>query len=60
MDNLAWLKAQKRDPIHRKIMATRDNYVNDDMFYPDEATAGAVDKRKFLLKRLLENQEETI
>ena len=37
-------------------MATRDDYVNNDMFDQDEAIAAAVDKRKFLLKRLLEGQ----
>ena len=26
MDNLAWMKALKKDPIHKKIMATRDDY----------------------------------
>ena len=56
MDNLAWMKAQKKDPIHKKIMATRDEYVNNNMFDPDEAIAAAVKKRKFLLKRLLEDQ----
>ena len=33
-----------------------DDYVNNDMFDQDEAIAAAVDKRKFLLKRLLEDQ----
>ena len=56
MDNLAWMKALKKDPIHKKIMATRDDYVNNNMFDPDEAIAAAVNKRKFLLKRLLEGQ----
>ena len=37
MDNLAWMKALKKDPIHKKIMATGDDYENDDMFDPDEA-----------------------
>ena len=45
----------KKDPIHRKIMATRDDYVNNNMFDPDKAIAAAVKKRKFLLKRLLED-----
>ena len=54
-DNLAW-KALKKDPIHKKIMVTRDDYVNNNMFDPDEAIAAAVKKRKFLLKRLLEGQ----
>ena len=57
MDNLAWMKALKKYPIHKKIMATRDDYVNNNMFDPDEAIAAAVKKRKFLLKRLLEDQE---
>ena len=35
-------------------MATRNDYVNNNMFDPDEAIAAAVKKRKFLLKRLLE------
>ena len=56
MDNLAWMKALKKDPIHKKIMATRDDYVNNNMFDPDEAIAAAVKKRKFLLKRLLEDR----
>ena len=37
-------------------MATRDDYVHNDTFDPDEAIAAAVDQRKFLLKRLLEDQ----
>ena len=56
MDNLAWTKALKKDPIYKKIKATRDDYVNNNMFDPDEARAAAVKKRKFLLKRLLEGQ----
>ena len=56
MDNLAWMKAFKKDPIHKKIMTTRDYYVNNNMFDPDEAIAAAVKKRKFLLKRFLEDQ----
>ena len=56
MNNLAWMKALKKDPIHKKIKATRDDYENNNMFDQDEAIAAAVDKRKFLLKRLLEGQ----
>ena len=56
MNNLAWMKALKKDPIHKKIMATREDYVNNNMFDPDEAIGAAVKKRKFLLKRLLEHQ----
>ena len=40
-------------------MAAQDDYVDNDMFDPDEAIAAALDKRKFqnLLKPLLEDQE---
>ena len=56
VDNLTWMKALKNDPIHKTIMSSRDDYVDNDMFDPDEAIAAALDKRKFLLKRLLEDQ----
>ena len=56
MNNLAWMKELKKYPIRKKVMATRDDYVNNNMFHPDEAIAAAVKKRKFLLKRLLEDQ----
>ena len=56
MDNLTWMKAMKKDPIRKKIMVTPDDYVDNDMCDPDEAMAAAVDKRKFLLKQLLEDR----
>ena len=56
MNSLAWMKALKKIPSTKKIMATRDDYVNNNRFDPDEAIAAAVKKRKFLLKRLLEGQ----
>ena len=57
MDNVAWMETLKKDPIHKKIVAIRDDYVNNDMFDPNKAMAAAMNKRKFLLKRLLDNQE---
>ena len=53
VDNIRWMK---KDPTHKKNTATRNDHANNDMFDPDEAIAAAVDKRKFLLKRLLEDQ----
>ena len=50
------MKALKKDPIHKKIISTRDDYVNNNMFDLDEAIAAAVKKRKFLLKQLLEGR----
>ena len=46
----------EKELIHIKIMAARNYFLDNDMFDPDEAIAAAVDKRKFLLKRLLEDQ----
>ena len=47
---------EKRSHPQKDHMAIRDDYVNNDMFDQDEAMAAAVDKRTFLLKRLLEDQ----
>ena len=30
-DNLAWMRTLKKDPLHKKIMATRDEYVNNNI-----------------------------
>ena len=48
----------KKDPIHQKIMQTRlttYSFVDYDDFDPDEAMEAAVNKRKFLIKRLLKD-----
>ena len=42
----------KRDPVHRKIMKTKDAFVDEDEFDPDEVLAAAGRKRKFLLERI--------
>ena len=47
----------KRDPVHRKIMKTRDAFIDKDHFDPDEALASAIKKRKFLLERMLEDRQ---
>ena len=57
MDRLQWMSRLKRDPVHRKIMKTRDAFVADDEFDPDEALVAAVKKRKFLLERMLEDRQ---
>ena len=57
MDRLQWMSQLKRDPVHRKIMKTRDAFVADDEFDPDEALVVAVKKRKFLLERMLEDRQ---
>ena len=45
---LQWMSEMKRDPVHRKIMKTKDAFVDEDEFDPDEALAAAVRKREFL------------
>ena len=41
--------------MHCKIMKTRDEFVENDVFHSEEALEAAVDKKKFLLKRLLKH-----
>ena len=57
MDRLQWMSQLKSDPVHRKIMKTRDVFVAEDKFDPDEALVAAVKKRKFLLERVLEDRQ---
>ena len=40
MDRLQWMSQLKSDPVHRKIMKTRDAFVAEDEFDPDEALVG--------------------
>ena len=53
------MKQLKNDPVHKKIMQTRDACMHCDDFDPDKAMEAAVDKRKFLIKRLLKNYNFT-
>ena len=57
LERLQWMTEMKRDPVHRKIMKTRDALVDEDHFDPDEAMAAAIKKRKFLLERMLEDRQ---
>ena len=55
MERLMWMKQLKNDPVHKKIMQTRDAFMDSDDFDPGEAMEAAVDKRKFLINRLLKD-----
>jgi uncharacterized UPF0160 family protein len=55
LERLLWIRQLKRDPIHKNIMETRDVFVIDDNIDHREALEGAVDKRKFILKRFFRN-----
>ena len=50
IEHLLWMKQLKNDPMHKKIMQTRDAFVDSDDFDPEEAMEAAVDKRNFLPK----------
>ena len=51
---LQWIQLNK-DPVHKKIVQTKDAFVNNDDFDPEEAMEAAVNKRKFLIKRHLKD-----
>ena len=53
MERLVWMRQLKKDPVHKKIMHTKDALVENDDFDPEEALEAAVDMRKFLIRRLL-------
>ncbi len=55
IERLLWMKQLKNDPVHKKIMQTKDAFVDNDDFDPEEAMEAAVNKRKFLIKRLLKD-----
>jgi hypothetical protein len=55
LERLLWMRQLRRNIVHKKVMNTRDAFINSDDFDHDEALEAAVDKRKFLLKRLLKD-----
>ena len=57
MERLVWMRQLKKDPVHKKIMHTKDALVENDDFNPEEALEAAVDKRKFLIRRLLKGYD---
>ena len=59
LNRLLWIAQMKKDPFHKQIMKTKDAFANDDNFDPEEALEAAVDKRKFLMKRLFGDTRST-
>ena len=49
------MKKLKSDPVQKKIMQTKDDFVSNDNFDREEAIEAALEKRKFLFKRLLKD-----
>ena len=59
LQRFQWIQQLKKDPVHKKIMQTKDPLVNDDHFDPEEDMEAAVNKRKFLIKRRLKDHSFT-
>ena len=57
LERLLWIRELRRDRIHKKVMQTRDEFIDNDGFDAEEALEAAVNKRKFLLKKLLQNEQ---
>lgn len=57
LEKLNWMREMRRDPIHRKVMETKHHFVEEDGFDPEEALEAAVNKRKYLLNRIFEDDE---
>ena len=51
VERLMWMHEMKKDPVHRKIMQTKREFMENDDFDPQEALEAAIDKRKFLIRR---------
>ena len=56
MERLLWMRQLKKDSVHRKILHTKDGFVENDYFYSEEAIE-ATDTRKSVIKRLLNDHE---
>jgi uncharacterized UPF0160 family protein len=56
-ERLVWMRQLKKDPVHKNIMHTKDALVENDDFDPEEGLDAAVDRRKFLIRRLLKRYD---
>ena len=56
LENLQWMRAMKKDPTFKKVMETQKELKDTEGFDWLESTELAIDKRKFLLNRLYQQQ----
>ena len=56
LERLKWTHCIKLDAIHRKVMRTLRYFIEEDDMDFDEAVESAVEKRKFLLNRVMQNK----
>ena len=54
-ERLEWIQEMKRDPVHKKIMQTKKDFMENDDFDQEEALEAAIDKRKFLIRKLMKD-----
>ena len=59
LNRLLWIAQMKTDPIHKQVMKTKNAFANDDNFNAEEVLESAVNKRKFLMKRLFGDTRST-
>ena len=57
IERLSWIQEMERDPVHKKIMQTKKEFMENDNFDPREALEAAIDKRKFLIKKHLKGYD---
>ena len=56
LEELKWIRALKKDPIYRKVVATRDKEMVEKGYDWLESTQLAIHERQFLLNRLFKEQ----
>ena len=56
LERLKWIHHIKLDTVHRKVMRTLHRYIDEDDMGFDEAAESAVEKRKFLLNRVVKEK----
>ena len=56
LERLKWIHRIKLDTVHRKVMETLRRFLDEDDMDFDEAVESAVEKRKFLLNRVVKEK----
>ena len=56
LENKKWICALKKDPIHKKAVATRDELMAEKGYDWLQSTQLAIHERRFLLNRLFKEQ----
>ena len=54
---IKWYRVLRTDPVHKKVMKTLREFMEDDDMDYMEAAEAAINKRKYLLNRLFEKDD---